>query len=168
MANVALWGQPVQVQAHFWKHVPLGCSDDECWLWTGRANHAGYGVLGLSGVPWIASRVMLELKLGRGLRVGEMACHQCDTPGCVNPAHLFVGTAHDNQRDKWVKGRGITPGMKLTPGQARQIWSLRDSSRGAAGRVARQFGVQRIAVWRIWNRITWTHVTGEEQTGSKK
>lgn len=33
-------------------------------------------------------------------------CHRCDNPACVNPDHLFVGTAKDNAKDREAKGRG--------------------------------------------------------------
>ena len=32
-------------------------------------------------------------------------CHRCDRPGCINPDHVFIGTATDNRRDSIKKGR---------------------------------------------------------------
>jgi hypothetical protein len=34
-------------------------------------------------------------------------CHTCDTPPCVNPLHLFLGTDKDNSDDKIAKGRAV-------------------------------------------------------------
>ena len=43
--------------------------------------------------------------------------HTCDTPACVNPSHLFLGTKTDNAKDRDAKGRGKLwrgkPGGKL-------------------------------------------------------
>jgi hypothetical protein len=79
---------------------------DECWRW-GNGTKRRYGVLSvqLAGVKrcFTAHRYALALKLGHW--PSNFACHKCDYPPCVNPAHLFEGTHLDNMRDKVAKGR---------------------------------------------------------------
>ena len=40
---------------------------------------------------------------------GTLVCHECDTPNCIYPDHLFAGTTSDNVRDALNKGRMKAP-----------------------------------------------------------
>jgi hypothetical protein len=86
-----------------------------CVLWSGKTRHDGYGTLMNKGKWLAAHRVAWELA-GRGrLKATDVACHRCDNRICVNVDHIFIGTARDNVRDCWRKGRGV---LGVRPGRA--------------------------------------------------
>lgn len=74
-----------------------------CWLWLGTMSE--YAQAYVDGKTMSVPRLVLGLKKGDGL----CACHRCDNPACVNPAHLFIGTIADNNRDMMRKGRFVHP-----------------------------------------------------------
>jgi hypothetical protein len=54
-------------------------------------------------VKILASHVAWMLYHGRGRIPGRLQClHTCNNGWCVNPAHLYLGTAKDNARDRTV------------------------------------------------------------------
>ena len=73
---------------------------NSCLEWNGRSNKQGYARIGKNDS---VARLVLEIT-GRDM-TGLYACHKCDNPPCVNPDHLFPGTALDNRRDAQRKGR---------------------------------------------------------------
>lgn len=76
----------------------------ECWLWTRGATAAGYGHFKISGIYLYAHRASYEARVGL-IPDGLFVLHSCDTPACVNPDHLRVGTAQENVQDRIDRGR---------------------------------------------------------------
>lgn len=133
-----------------------------CWLWAGAKGHFGYGVLKHDGKQVYAHRVAWRLSHGE-IQNGQCVLHKCDTPACVNPAHLFLGTKADNARDRDAKGRHRAPmgerhaNSKLTTNQARAIRMLRDA--GAPLKlIAAKFGVSASNISYVALRKGWKHV----------
>ena len=136
--------------------------ENGCWLWTGgtRPNNKGmpyprHWTDDLKSIG--AHRFAYELVHGE-IPKGMYVCHKCDTPLCVNPDHLFVGTHHDNMRDMVQKkrsfiGRGENKiGLsKLTNQQAQQIRLMQISQ----SKIAALFGVSQSTIGRIKRGVSY-------------
>ena len=86
-----------------------------CWLWTGPVSGPmRYGVLSVERRNVYTHRYMYELACGP-VPEGLFVLHRCDTPRCVRPDHLWLGTHTDNMRDSYVKGRRTLPSTKGRP-----------------------------------------------------
>lgn len=142
------------VYDRFWSKVDK-CGEDECWEWTGFRLPSGYGRLwNTAGKPVLyPHRLSYEIHIGE-IDDGYHVCHHCDNPACVNPSHLFVGTATDNARDRAKKGRN---GSKLTPSQARKI-RQRIEAGDALEDIAESFGVVYQTVYNIKRGATWSNL----------
>lgn len=94
------------VESRFWRKV-IAKGPDECWLWRGSlTTEGGYGQIARtrSEGPVRANRVAWELFNGP-IPKGLCVLHTCDTPSCVNPAHLYLGTRSDNCKEMGRKKR---------------------------------------------------------------
>lgn len=78
--------------------------DTGCHIWVASKDRDGYGWFRLNKVMRYAHRVAWEWTFGE-IPVDTLVLHKCDTPSCVNPDHLFLGTHQDNMDDMANKGR---------------------------------------------------------------
>lgn len=133
--------------------------DNGCVLWMGRVDKDGYGRLNIEGKKVRVHRMALQWS---GVHVPSdlLVMHTCDTPRCVNPAHLQVGTVLQNVRDCISKKRDVKlwgerhSASKLTEEQVRQIRASDLSSRDAAP----LFDVTARTIRDIRSRRRWRHL----------
>lgn len=150
----------------FWAKVE---KTDSCWNWKASKTKNGYGVFGNKKAKknWLAHRYSYQLVYGQ-IPSGMFICHKCDNPQCVNPKHLFLGTAKSNSEDMKNKGRsaiGDKNGLRKHPESI--LWG-KDNSNGKlsyedvvmirklkleyrASQLAERFGVCRQYIYNIWN-----------------
>lgn len=107
---------------------------DECWLWIGRKTANGYGTFTIGRRQYGAHRVAWSLANG-DIPAGMQVHHGCDTPLCVNPAHLWLGTQKANVDDMDAKGRRGRARTKAKPPQrAVMPWTFNDIRQWLAAR----------------------------------
>ena len=155
------FGKIVDMATHFWTFVDRS-DKDGCWLWNGSERSSGYGQFWANGKPVSAHRYSWGITYGP-IPKGKCVCHKCDTPRCVRPEHLFVGTMAENNADKAMKNRAArlvgeqNPMTVLTVEDVKAIRSL--NGKMTQRMIANMFGVAQGHVHRIINRTRWTWVT---------
>lgn len=138
-------GKRAPLAERFWAKVR---KTESCWLWTGCANNKGYALIRPSGTEpkKLVHRISYIMAYGP---ISDAVCvlHRCDTPLCVRPDHLFLGTKADNNQDMKTKGRYHSV---LTKRQE----ALCESSPKSAKQLAREWGVDKGVILR---RRSWVY-----------
>lgn len=164
------YGSPVALKSHVGMFIgkppevrfamQIKKQENGCWIWTGGTDQDGYGGFRAEAAGQMhqrAHRWSWSFHNKQPIPRGGMICHTCDTPRCVNPAHLFLGDALINMRDKITKGRArVAQGEQagraiLTAEQAREI--LADPRPYAA--IAADYNVSPGAIGSIKQRVSW-------------
>lgn len=147
------------------KYIPEPMSG--CWLWIGAVDRKGYGQMNRENIGHkIAHRFSWEYYIGP-IPDGLFVCHKCDIPSCVNPDHLFLGTAKQNTEDSIRKGRMFTKKrwdnrpMGNKHGMSKlsedDIPEIRRDSRPLR-EIGSDYGVSGTTIFRIKKRETWGYI----------
>ena len=172
------------IDARFWSKVDKR-GVDECWLWKAGLDQDGYGQFSIGSFGTRSHRYSFNLHHG-SIPDGYCVCHSCDTPACCNPAHLWLGTVTDNNRDMFqkkrnrqlgvphLKSRGDRHWIRLNPNrslkgeqqpQARLtseiVKNIRDmvaANQWTQAFAARKFQVSQTLISRIIKRKCWRHI----------
>lgn len=152
----------------FWSKVGLE-TDTGCWLWTAGVRN-GYGKFRYKGAAALAHRVAWELTFGP-IPAGAHVLHRCDTPPCVNPDHLFLGTHADNMADRDWKGRTLHGerhgSSKLTEEEALAIRSEYSAGNTTLKQLGRKYGISWSQVGHIVRGKNWAHLSRRRRTAEE-
>lgn len=147
--------------------IRLHHNSDKCLLWPFHT-FKGYGIVSYCGFSTRVHRV--AFRITRGYWPKPYGCHSCDVRNCFNPKHIWEGTPSDNQHDRVRKGRhrgpmagGMPPGegciwAKLTVNQVRNIRKEYIPHIIGCDQLAKKYGVNQTAIYRIVKHITWRSV----------
>ena len=149
------------------RYTPV--TETGCWLWLGATTGKGYGQITPSRHhPFqLAHRYFYEQLVGP-IPEGLILCHKCDTPLCVNPQHMHVGTQQDNVRQMRDRNRGAygatNAPKKLTDEAVREIL-LSDESKNVLGP---RYGVSGGTISAIRGGRVWRHVHAQLDAEGKE
>jgi len=147
----------MKLSKRFWDKVD---KSGDCWLWTASDDgKRGYGKISVGNKMHYAHRLAYEAHVGP-IPKGLCVLHKCDTPKCVNPDHLFLGTIADNNRDRDQKGRHV-PQIGKDHWRAdlceTDIYLIKEID-APQQTIADWFGISQAHVSRIKNSQAWRHL----------
>ncbi len=141
-----------------------------CWLWTGKTDKCGYGLVGRykpredgsqGYTQWYLAHRIVWTQVNGEIPKGVLIRHSCDIPSCGFPDHLLAGTQLDNMKDRNDRGRqakGEHNGRsKLTAAEVLVIRKLINNG-SVLRQIARIFEVEPTSIRDIKKRKNWAHI----------
>ena len=144
-------------------------NENGCWICTSHyCTNKKYPKIRLGNKGFIISRLITKYIKKEDIE-NKYVCHTCDNRMCINPEHLFIGTALDNTTDMFNKNRNVTTkGMnynscvnngraKLTADDVLRIFnsSLKNSD------LAKKYNVSTATISSIKNKKRWREMTND-------
>lgn len=131
-----------------------------CILWFGTTAGRGYGYVSIGGDHFYTHHLAWRVVNG-DIPEGKVVRHDCDTPPCINPDHLRLGTVLENVQDKIRRGRHIygekSPLAKLTADLVQEAREARQAGETFSS-IASRMGVGRQTAEKAIKGQTWKHV----------
>lgn len=155
-----------ELREHIKANVKINANG--CWIWQLYKKPNGYGMLSVWNGERLAHRLSYLVFKSAPKLLNVL--HKCDTPACVNPDHLFLGTALDNSNDKISKKRNWTTkgeeriNHKLTKNQVAEIRRLYNLPKSSQSAIAEMFGVSIRTIRSITDSQKWKSVSSEKIT----
>ena len=146
----------------FWNKTQQ-VTESGCVIWMGYATKNGYGQVGVGGKVLRAHRVAWELTNG-SIPEGSDVLHKCDTPSCVNPEHLMLGSQSKNMADMVSKNRDAI-GEKHGNAKLRlnSVIDILESANGPT-ELAKKHGISPSTVCDIRAGRSWVRATSGSST----
>lgn len=145
------------------KRLEWDVTADGCWEVTSHmTNDGGYPTKNYYGRPRRIHRMVYELFWGN-VPDGIMVCHTCDNRRCINPDHLYLGTAKDNHDDALDRNR-IKQSHVPKKLSSRDVAEIRGSEKSALI-LSREFGVSRQMIYDIRKGKYWKIAPGKTSEG---
>lgn len=152
----------------------------DCWLWTGAVDRKGFGMFSVGpqfdqhgkrrNSMVLAQRFAYTMHngpipAGQGHH-GNCVLHRCLNHGCVNPAHLYLGTALDSVRSMDARGRRVNApqvgdahwNAKLTGAKVLEIKAMLADGLLSQKRIAEIYGVGSTTINHINTGRLWSHI----------
>ena len=159
-------------RVRFWSKVAIQGIDD-CWEWLISKDAYGYGQFSIKHKMYKAHRIIFREYYGDSLDISDPTSPKqpmtvmhdiCDNPGCVNPAHLRLGTHKENHIDKKLKSRSYKPTGEKHPKaklNKQQVIEIKERYTGAYGEqtaLANEYNVDFRTINYIVNNKIWKHI----------
>ncbi len=138
----------------------------DCWIWNKLKTQAGYGRIYYEGKDRYAHRLIKTIIDKLPLEILDnpniVFRHKCDTPACVNPDHIELGSQLENIEDMIKRKRNAVGSKchtaKLTEEEVKEIKTLLRDSNVKKQDIAKKFRIAPSTISAIVSGYTWKHV----------